>query len=180
MCVEVTIRLIITILIYLARHWGLTLTFLVATYFLSKIKWLPSILAWIANNIGDLFAEATGFLGVLGTALTSIFLGFMWVAVILNANTYFILKIITLPFAFIAGYIWGVLPTGPLSFAPITLIVEGFTKNETLATITCAVIIVGTIFLPLLISILLGIIGSWLGITEPACSYLNTVIASMA
>ncbi len=183
---EAVVRLFFVILKFLINHWGLFLTLMIASFLVQKMRYLPSLIAFIANLatdgmsiLGDTLSLGTGVIATLLLGfIPSAFIGFMWVSIIMGSTANMILRVITIPFALVFGFVWGYLPL-PL---PIEFGMETLGGKPVAANIMCIVLIVATIFLPFVLGILFTILGSFLGFFtgQEVCTWINDLLVMIS
>ncbi len=183
---EAIVRLFFVILKFLINHWGWFLTLMILSFLVQKMRYLPSLLGFIVNLatdgmsiLGDALSLGTGVIvTLLLGAIPSAIIGFMWVSIIMGSSANMILRVITIPFALVFGFVWGYLPL-PL---PIEFGMESLGSKPAAANIMCIVLIVATIFLPLLLGVLFTILGSFIGFFsgQEVCMWINDLLVILS
>jgi len=194
---EGIVRLFFVALKYLISHWGLLLTLIVLAFLIQKVRFLPSILAfvvnlatdavnWIVEGVTSGLTAGTGFLvgallGFILTAGPSVIMGFLWVSIILGSAANVILRVLTIPFAFIFGFVWGYFPL-PL---PIEFGMESLGSKPGPSNILCIAVIIGAILIPVIFGFLFWLIATTFGpsgafAASDFCTWINDLLVMIS
>jgi hypothetical protein len=152
-CTADTLFVLTRSIIFLFKHWGWSLTFIIIIFVLRKIPFVLGGIATFLDFISDtalatiipiIFSTiATGglmsFLGLAEGVLVLLFaslIGLLWVGIVLSSKANIILRILALPGAFLTGIVMTFIPYISL---PSHMAFEYFVKNRQTANIMCIV-----------------------------------------
>lgn len=171
-CLESLIRIFLLLLKFMWNHAILTLIIILIGIGLGKLKWMIlGIIGWALNLFQDMFTTITFGLGGITSILIGILLGIIWTIIVLNCKASSVVKIIAAPFFFILGLIWLILPTGPISFVPLTLALGFFLDMDYINYIILSIPFVIMLGLILNITPILIAIAPWF------CDKLNFILS---
>tara|TARA_Y100000310_G_C20662671_1_gene805643 strand:+ start:1898 stop:2452 length:555 start_codon:yes stop_codon:yes gene_type:complete len=179
-CPEVTVRLFFTLIKFALNNWGWVLMIFVASWILKRAA---TVLA-IVTDVFDLITDALDFVGGIGIlflGIAALVMGTFWASLLLGSRVNPIIKLISLPFFFIAGAVVGLIP---IPLPGLTLAVK-FTLDSAFSAVFCLLMIVIVfIVFPFLLFPVIAVVGGLIGITgfgleDSFCSWLNNIITNL-
>jgi len=167
LCVAGLIRLFAVQLKFVLYNWGWAITFLVGVFLLSRIPLVAEMVADAVDWVSDVFAQALAATGIglvgsfISGGVSGMLVGFVWVYIGLQSQANFILKIVTIPFFFLTGFIIGLLPNNFFGIpVPLSTIVGAANRyiftDEITSNLICAIPILILIFFFIMSQYLFG------------------------
>lgn len=187
-CGVTLVHLVATASYFAFKNWGWSITIIIISILLARFKFVAGILSDVINWLGDLvttFELFSGgifafFGGIFVTGLMSFLVGVLWTIFVVTSKAHIVLKIVSVPFAFALGIIYGViaipipLPIGTFLQMSLNGTLTQWTgiNEELMANIVCAIPIV------LVILAFLGMtfLPSFIPALDAPCAVFNTAV----
>lgn len=168
-CMEALLRLFFLIIRFMWEHMVWSGLILLVVGMLNRKGLLISVLAFIANLIGDTLSSTFfGAFLLFGVVFSSLFIGLIWVTLLLNSPMNIFVRIVLAPFFFVFGFIWGIVPL-PI---PLSIGINYILNQRGVNIIACISMIV-----LILMVIIIGSSAGFLGwISEYLCMWINEAL----